>query len=80
MGLVAVPFVAGLRGRRMLLASIAYALASYPFVFSLVLSWANPVMYRHAPMVDMTWAHLLFGIVFAATYLRLRDERHLEES
>lgn len=68
MGVVAIPFVERLSRRRVLLASVAYALASYPLVFSLVISWANPLMYQRAPMIQMTWGHLLFGAVFGAAY------------
>jgi len=71
MGIVAVPFVAKLSSTRTLLASLAYALASYPLVFTLVISWANPLMFQRASMVQMTWGHLLFGAVFGAMYLPL---------
>ncbi len=71
MGLIAVPFVAGLSGGRVMLVSLAYALASYPLVFSLVMSWANPTMYQRAPMVQMTWGHLIFGAVFGLVYAKL---------
>lgn len=76
MGVVAVPFIAGLSGGRVLLASLAYSLASYPLVFSLVLRWANPSMYERAPMVQMTWGHLLFGAVFAPAYLSAFTRLH----
>jgi len=69
MGVVAVPFVARLSTGRTLLASLAYALASYPLVFSLVISWANPLMFQRASMIQMTWGHLLFGTVFGAAYV-----------
>lgn len=72
MGVVATPFVAGLSGRRVLLVSLAYALASYPLIFSLVMRWADPVMYQHAPMALMTWGHLVYGVVFAVAYTVLR--------
>jgi|GEM_PF-3208118 len=71
MGVAAVPFVARLSFRRTLLVSLAYALASYPLVFSLVISWANPLMFLRTSMVQMTWGHLLFGAVFGAAYTRL---------
>ncbi len=75
MGAIAVPIVDGLPGGRLFVVSLAYALASYPLVFSLVLSWANPTMYTHAPMMQMTWGHLIFGAVFAMAYLRLTRGR-----
>lgn len=75
MGVVAVPFVAGLPGGRVLLISLAYALASYPLLFSLLMSWANPQMFERAGMVQMTWAHLLFGTVFAVCFLWLSGRR-----
>lgn len=75
MGVVAVPFVSGLAGWRVLLVSLAYALASYPLVFSLVMRWANPLMYERAPMIDMTWGHSVFGVTFAMVVLRLRGRR-----
>ena len=71
MGMIAVPFIGGLQGGRVLLVSLAYALASYPLVFSLVMTWANPAMYRRAPMFQMTWGHLIFGAVFAIAYAKL---------
>jgi len=70
MGLVAVPFIAGLSRGRTLLASVSYALASYPLVFAAVLSWANPLMVARAGLVPMTAAHAVFGVVLGATYLR----------
>lgn len=69
MGIIAVPFVANLSSTRTLLASLAYAVASYPLVFTLVISWANPLMFQRASMVQMTWGHLLFGAVFGAAFL-----------
>ncbi|MDQ3242390.1 MAG: hypothetical protein M3Q09_01495 [Gemmatimonadota bacterium] len=68
MGMIALAWVAGLTGRRLFLASLAYALASYPLVFSTVISWANPAMYQRAPMIDMTWGHMIYGMVFAVAY------------
>lgn len=78
MGVVAVPFVAGLPEWRVLLASLAYALASYPLVFSLVMRWADPVMYERAPMVQMTWGHFIFGAVLGTAFIcieRWRSDR-----
>lgn len=76
MGIIAVPFVTGLPARRVLLVSLAYALASYPLVFALVISWANPLMYQSVPMLQMVWGHLLFGAVFGIAYswLQARGE------
>lgn len=71
MGAVAVPFVSGSPRNRVLPISIAYALASYPLLFSLLMTWANPQLFERAGMVQMTWGHLLFGTVFAACYLWL---------
>ncbi len=76
MGVIALAWVAGLEGRRLLLASLAYALASYPLVFSAVISWANPVMYERTSMIVMTGAHLLYGIVFAAGYSLFLGKRN----
>lgn len=73
MGVVALPFIATLSRPRVLLVSLAYALASYPLVCSLVMSWANPLMYQRAPMIQMTWGHLIFGAVFGSAYLWLDD-------
>ena len=75
MGMVAVPFISGLAGWRVLLVSLAYALASYPLVFSLVMRWANPLMYERAPMIDMTWGHSVFGVTFATVLLWIRGRR-----
>lgn len=71
MGVIAVPFVSELPRRRVLLVSLAYALASYPLAFSLVMSWANPTMYERVSMIQMTWAHLLFGAVFGVAHTKL---------
>lgn len=68
MGVVAVPFVAGLPRWRVLIISVAYAIASYPFVFALVLSWANPLMVARTSMLDMTPAHALFGVAFGVVF------------
>lgn len=46
MGIVAVPFIYGLPAWRTMLASLSYALASYPLVFVTVMTWADPVMVR----------------------------------
>ncbi len=70
MGIVAIPFLAGLSRRQTLLVSLAYSLAAYPLAFSLVMRWANPVMFRDASMNQLTWAHLLFGAVMAAVFIR----------
>lgn len=75
MGFVAVPFVAGSARGRVLIVSLAYALAAYPLAFSLVLSWANPLMFERAPMVQMTWAHMIFGIVFGVAFIWLEGAR-----
>ena len=72
MGLVAVPFIRDLGRVQTLLVSFAYALASYPLVFSLVLRWANPRMVAMSSMLVMTVGHALFGIVMGVVYLRLR--------
>lgn len=76
MGLVAVPFVAGLTRGRTLLASLSYAVASYPVVFAAVLTWANPLMVSRTELVPMTVGHALFGLVMGAVYERVarRDD------
>lgn len=63
MGWVAIPFIRDLPPWRTMLVAVSYALASYPVVFTLVLTWANPLMFVRAPMVPMTLAHALFGVV-----------------
>ncbi len=72
MGWIAVPFVRDLPPGRTILVAIVYAVASYPFVFALVLTWANPLMVEQTALVPMTLAHVLFGIVLGAVYLQLR--------
>ena len=72
MGWIAVPFVRDLPPVRTLLAAFAYALASYPLVFALVMTWANPLMVERTDLVPMTLAHSVFGLVLGAVYLRLR--------
>lgn len=72
MGWVAVPFVRDLPPGRTVLVAIAYAVASYPLVFALVLTWANPLMVEQTTLVTMTIAHAGFGVVLGGLYLRLR--------
>jgi len=74
MGWIAVPFVRDLPPVRTLLAAFAYALASYPLVFALVMTWANPLMVERTDLVPMALAHAVFGVVLGAVYLRLRPE------
>lgn len=77
MGIIAVPFVAKVPRSRVLVISLAYALASYPLVFSFVMSWAAPLMYERTSMIEMTWGHHVYGTVFGTAYLwltRTRDE------
>ncbi len=75
MGLVALPFIAGLPRRRTMLASLSYAVASYPVVFAVVLSWTNPVMVARAGLASMTAAHAVFGLVMGAVYLGILERR-----
>jgi hypothetical protein len=72
MGLIALPFIGGLSPARTMLAALAYALASYPFAFAFIMSWANPLMVERTAPVPMTLAHMVFGVVLGAVYLRLR--------
>ncbi len=71
MGWIAVPFIRDLPPSQTLLVAIAYALASYPVVFALVLAWANPLMVQQTSLVPMTFGHAVFGGVLGAVYLRL---------
>lgn len=71
MGLIAVPFIENLSFGRTILASFTYALASFPFVFAFILTWANPLMVERAELVPMTAAHTLFGVVMGIVYNRL---------
>ena len=75
MGWIAVPFVRDLPPARTVLAGFAYALASYPLVFALVLTWANPLMVAQTSLVPMTLAHTGFGVVLGGVYLWLRSGR-----
>ncbi len=72
MGLVAIPFIRDLSRGRTTLASVAYAIASYPVVFALVLSWANPLMVERTELLPMTLGHALFGLVMGPLYWKLR--------
>ncbi len=72
MSVVAVPFAAGLPQLRILLVSLTYAPASHPFVFTLVLTWANPLMIQRTGLVEMTASHALSGVAFGALYPVLR--------
>lgn len=74
MGLVAVPFIKDLSPVRTLLASISYAVASYPVVFAAVLTWANPLMVEKAPLVPMTIGHAIFGLTLGASFLWLKRQ------
>lgn len=72
MGWVAVPFLRDLPPGRTILVAIAYAVASYPLVFALVLTWANPLMVEQTTLVPMAIAHVGFGVVLGGVYLWLR--------
>ncbi|MFU8803508.1 MAG: hypothetical protein ACNA8W_06845 [Bradymonadaceae bacterium] len=74
MGLIAVPFILALSPWRTVAISIFYATASYPIVFTLVITWANPMMFETSDTVPMTLAHVLFGVVLGSAYLRLSPE------
>jgi hypothetical protein len=69
MGIIAIPFVAELPGRRTMLAAVSYALASYPVAIASVMSWANPLFVARSDVVAMTIAHAVFGVVFGAAFL-----------
>ncbi len=79
MGWVAVSFIQDLSPGRTVLASVSYALASYPLVFVLVLTWANPLMVQRAELVPMILAHVLFGVVLALAYRCLRKHELQKE-
>lgn len=72
MGLIAIPWLRDLSLGRTLLVAVVYAAASYPIVFTLVLTWVNPLMYEEAAMPLMTAAHVVFGLVLGGVYHRLR--------
>ncbi len=76
MGVIALPFIRDLPPARTVLAAFAYALASYPFAFALVMTWANPLMVERTDLVPMALAHMVFGVVLGAVYLRLRPPAH----
>ncbi len=71
MGIIAVPFIWNLSFGRTVLISVAFALASYPFVFAFILTWANPLMVERSELVTMTAAHILFGLVMGVLYIIL---------
>jgi len=71
MGWIAIPFVRDLPPWRTLLVALAYSLASYPLVFALVLSWANPLMVERTALIPMTTGHILFGVVLGTVFLWL---------
>lgn len=72
MGWIAVPFIRDLPPWRTLLLAVAYSLASYPVVFAVVLTWANPLMVARTHLVPMTAGHTLFGLVLGTVYLWLQ--------
>jgi len=76
MGIVAVPFIKNLPKGQTILVSIAYALASYPFVFAFVLTWANLLMVERTELIPMTAAHILWGLVFGIFYRLLHSSIH----
>jgi len=80
MGLIAVPFIKSLSFGRTILASFAYTLASYPFVFAFVLTWSNPLMVERSELVPMTAAHILFGVVLGIFYKNLFREQIRESN
>lgn len=75
MGIIAVPFIRNLSFGRTVLIAVAYALASYPFVFAFILTWANPLMVERSELVPMTAAHILFGLVMGAAYAGVRAKK-----
>jgi hypothetical protein len=75
LGVIALPFIRDLPPGRTKLAAFAYALASYPVAFALVMTWANPLMVERTQLLPMTLAHALFGTILGAVYLRLRPQR-----
>lgn len=77
MGWIAVPFLRDLPVGRTFLVAVAYAVASYPLVFALVLTWANPLMVAQSGLVPMTTAHAAFGVVLGGVYLWLRPGRRV---
>lgn len=75
MGLVAIPFLRDLSRKRTVLSGLSYALASYPVVFALVLSWANPLMVERAELLPMTAGHAIFGLVLGLVYHSLQERQ-----
>ena len=69
MGVIGIPFVSGLPPRRTILASLAYALASYPVAIAAVMTWANPLFVDRTHVVPMTIAHAVFGFVYGLIFL-----------
>ena len=72
MGWISLAFIRDLPPGRTMLAAFAYALASYPFAFAFIMTWANPLMVERAGLVPMTVGHAVFGVVLGAVYLWLR--------
>lgn len=72
MGWIAIPFIRDLPPGRTMLAAFAYALASYPFAFALIMTWANPLMVERTNLVPMAVGHAVFGLMLGAMYLGLR--------
>lgn len=75
MGVVGLAFIAALPPRRTLLAAFAYALASYPLVVSVVMTWANPLFVQRTMILPMTMAHAVFGVVYGASYIRFAERQ-----
>jgi hypothetical protein len=75
MGWIAIPFIRDVPKGRMVLLGIAYAVASYPIVFSGVITWANPLMIERTSLMPMTLGHVLFGIVLGLGFSHFEGRR-----
>lgn len=73
LGAAIIPLLRDLPVRRKIATAVVAGLAAYPLVYTLILSWAHPLMVEQAELVPMTLAHAAYGGVLGAVYIRLRQ-------
>jgi hypothetical protein len=78
MGVISIPFVENKKKLGILLSSLTYSVASYPLVFSFILSWANPKMYESVNFLIMTIGHTIFGIVLGFVFILGKKKKKKE--
>ncbi|MBA3297657.1 MAG: hypothetical protein H0U19_12060 [Acidobacteria bacterium] len=71
MGMIGLVLILDLPPRRVMTASVTYALASYPVAIAFIMAWANPLFVARTQVLPMTVAHGVFGLTYGAVFLAL---------